>query len=54
MLKYLISMLFIDILLLFLYEINFYESTSRVYRTLTSLHKLLNLITLDLCIFTCE
>ena len=32
-------MLFIDILLLFLYEVNFYEFTSRVYETLTSLRK---------------
>jgi len=31
--------LFIDILLLFLYELNFYEFTSRVYEILTSLRK---------------
>ena len=40
-------MLFIDILLLFLYEVDFFESTSRVYETLTTLYKLSNLITLD-------
>ncbi|KAG4402498.1 hypothetical protein GLYMA_02G210933v4 [Glycine max] len=39
-------MLFIDILLLFLYNVNSYESTSRVYETLTSLRKLSSLITL--------
>jgi len=33
-------MLFINILLLFLYEVDLYESTSRVYETLTNLHKL--------------
>ena len=35
----------INILLLFLYEMDSYESTSRVYKTLTSLHKLSSLIT---------
>ena len=44
-----IDMLFIDILLLFLYKMDSYsfrvESTNRVYKTLTSLHKLSSLIT---------
>ena len=39
-------MLFIDILLLFLYEVDSYESTNRVYETLTILCKLSSLITL--------
>ena len=39
-------MLFIDILLFFLYEVDSYESTSRIYETLTSLRKLSSLITL--------
>jgi len=41
-------MLFINILLLFLYEVDFYESTSRVYETFTSLCKLSSLITLTI------
>ena len=46
LLKYLIGMSFINILLLFLYEVNSYESTSRVYVTITSLRKFSSLITL--------
>ena len=50
LLKFLIAMLFINILLLFLYKVDSYESTSestsRVYGTITSLHKLSSLITL--------
>jgi len=39
-------MLFINILLLFLYEMDSYESTSWIYGTLTNLYKLSSLITL--------
>ena len=39
-------MLFINILLLFSYEVDSYEYMSRVYRTLTNLRKLLSLIIL--------
>ena len=39
-------MLFIYILLLFLYDVDSYEFTSRVYEILTSLRKLSSLITL--------
>ena len=44
-------MLFIDILLLFLYEVDSYESTNRIYETLTSLCKLSNLIILGVTSF---
>ena len=40
-------MLFIYILLLFLYQVDFYEFISQVYETLINLHKFLNLITLS-------
>ena len=44
-------MLFIDILLLFLYEVDSYESmikyTSQIYETLTNLRKLSSLITFN-------
>jgi len=43
-------MLFIDILLLFLYKVDSYKSTSRIYGSLTSLGKLLKFNNLDMLI----